>query len=168
MLYFIVGFKSSGKTTLGKRLANKMQMDFIDLDHFMEQEDGRTVPEIFVQDGEPEFRRKETEALVKITSTVDHAIVSTGGGAPCHSDNMQLMKKHGKILYLKVPDEVLVERLTKAALHRPIVKGKSEMELREYIRTQKLTREQFYLQADYIADGLAFDIPLIIERLEKL
>ncbi|NJK86247.1 MAG: shikimate kinase [Bacteroidales bacterium] len=95
MRYFIIGYKSSGKTTIGKQLASILKMDFIDLDEEIEKLTGRTVPDIYENDGEKEFRKLEWKTLREVVK-LDNIVVSTGGGAPCHCENMDLMEKKVK------------------------------------------------------------------------
>jgi shikimate kinase len=163
---FIIGYKSSGKTTLGKKLAERLKLTFIDLDECIEQREGKTIPEIFLETGEEEFRRKEREALIQVVK-MDNILVSTGGGVPCHSDNMSLMEKHGDVIYLKVDDETLISRLKIAASHRPVVKGKSESELRAYLAELRQRCEHQYLRARFVVDGNKAEIKEILEQLTK-
>jgi shikimate kinase len=150
--YFIIGFKNSGKTTFGRRLAKSLGLGFVDLDEFIEENNGKTIPEIYTRLGDEAFRRLEWKALKDLVKT-DDIVVSTGGGAPCHCENMNLMEKYGDVIYLKVSDETLVTRLKKAAQHRPIVKGKTEEELRAYIADLHAQCEHHLNRAKYIVDG---------------
>ena len=152
MRYFIIGFKSSGKTTIGKKLSRLLKMEFIDLDDFIEKMTGRTVPEIFSADGEEEFRKLEWKALKEVVKK-DNLVVSTGGGVPCHCDNMAIMEQNGEIIYLKLDNQTLVSRLEKATTNRPIVKNKTKDELHRYIEDLKYRCEHHYLKAKYIIDG---------------
>lgn len=165
MRYFIIGFKNSGKTTFGRKLANRLDLDFIDLDEFIERKEGKTIPEIYTRLGEEGFRRLEWMALKEVVKT-DRIVLSTGGGAPCHCDNMNLMEKYGDAIYLKVSDETLVSRLKKAAKDRPIVKGKSEEELRQYVTDLRDRCEHHYLRARYIVDGDKPDMEGLIGMLK--
>jgi shikimate kinase len=152
MRLFIIGFKSSGKSTLGKELAKRLNLEFLDLDDFIETLEGRPVTEIFATDGENEFRMKEREALEKAVKK-DNILVSTGGGTPRHFDNMKLMQENGLTIYLKVDNETLVSRMKLVANERPILKGKTENELREYVGHLIRDFEHYYLLADYIVEG---------------
>lgn len=166
MRYFIIGFKSSGKTTTGRKLAYKLGMDFIDLDDHMEQMTGRTVPEIFSAEGETEFRNLEWKALKDVVKR-DNIIVSTGGGVPCHCDNMNLMEKYGEIIYLRLNNDTLVSRLEKAAADRPIVKNKTRDELYQYIVDLKNKCEHHYMRARYVIDGEDLRIEKLVEILNS-
>lgn len=166
MRYFIIGFKSSGKTTTGRKLARKLGMDFIDLDDHIEQMTGRSVPEIFSTEGETEFRNLEWKALKDVVKR-DNIIVSTGGGVPCHCDNMNLMEKYGEIIYLRLNNDTLVSRLEKATSDRPIVKNKTRGELYQYIVDLKNECEHHYMRARYIIDGESLKIDKLIETLNR-
>jgi shikimate kinase len=152
MRYFIIGFKNSGKTTLGRKLAEGLGLDFLDLDEFIEAREGKSIPEIYTQLGDEGFRRLEWKALKEAVKN-NHMILSTGGGAPCNCDNMSLMEQYGDVIYLKVSDETLVTRLKIAAEDRPIVLGKTEEELRQYITELRNKCEHLFLRARFVVDG---------------
>ena len=152
MRYFIIGFKNSGKTTIGRQLAELMGLRFIDLDEYIEEREGKPVTEIYTRLGDEGFRRIEWKALRHAVRD-DNLVIATGGGAPCHCENMTLMEQHGDVIYLRVSDDTLVSRLTRAAIDRPIVKGKSETELREYVTGLRDRCEHHYERARYIVDG---------------
>ena len=98
MRYFIIGFKNSGKTTFGRELAKRLQLAFIDLDEFIERKENKSIPEIYSRLGEERFRMLEWKALQEVVHTSD-IVISTGGGAPCHCDNMTLMETYGDVIY---------------------------------------------------------------------
>jgi shikimate kinase len=115
---FIVGYMGSGKSTAGKKLASKLGFEFIDLDHYIENEFGQTVPEIFKTKGENEFRAMEHNALKKLVLK-ENVVISCGGGTPCYYGNMELMNNHGTTIYLKMSAETLAHRLLNAKDNRP-------------------------------------------------
>jgi shikimate kinase len=166
MRYFVIGFKNSGKTTFGRQLAKRLGLDFTDLDEFIEKKEGKTIPEIYTRLGDEAFRQSEWKAIKEVVKT-DNLVVSTGGGAPCHCDNMSLMEKYGDVIYLKVSDETLLNRLKKAAEDRPIVRGKSGEELRHYIAELRNRCEHHYLRARYIVDGDNPEMEKLIVMLTK-
>lgn len=152
MRYFIIGYKNCGKTTMGRKLAHKLNLKFIDLDEEIEKREGKTIPVIYTEMGEEKFRVVEWEVLLDVVK-LDNIVVALGGGAPCHCDNMNLLRKKGDVIYLKVDNETLVERLQSAALTRPIVLNKSREELISYVREMRTRCEHFYTSARYIVDG---------------
>lgn len=167
MRIFILGYKSTGKTTVGKKLASRLNLNFIDLDDYIETINNKTVPEIFSEDGEEVFRKKEWEALVKICNEETNVVVSTGGGAPCWCDNMNLMLQKGETIYLQIDNNTLVGRLKKAALTRPIVMGKTSDELHEYVRDLKNRCEHHYLRAKYHIDVNGLSVNNLVNLIER-
>jgi shikimate kinase len=166
MRFFIIGFKNSGKTTFGRQLADHLGLGFLDLDEYIESKEGKSIPEIYTRLGEEGFRRIEWKALKNIVHN-DNIVISTGGGAPCNCDNMSLMEKYGDVIYLKVSDQTLVERLGHAAQHRPIVLGKSEQELRNYILDLRNRCEAHFNRARYIVDGENLILEDVVKMLDQ-
>lgn len=166
MRIFIVGFKSSGKTTFGRKLADRMQMDFIDLDEKIEQKYGMAIPELFLREGEEVFRKMETGVLYEI-SPADNIVVSTGGGAACYADNMSFMNGLGETVYLKADESTLAERLVKVAHERPVIRGRTKEEILEYIREMKIKCEPYYMKAKYILDENEVSAELLIKKLRR-
>ncbi len=150
---FLIGFMGSGKTTHGKILARKLGYRFVDMDHWIEEHTGKTVPEIFEQEGESFFRAKETEAIEALSHEND-IVISTGGGAPCHADNMELLNSSGLTIYLQLPPGALLNRLKSSRTKRPLLTGKSENEMRETITDLLTLREPYYKKAAVIVDGM--------------
>jgi shikimate kinase len=148
---YLTGFMGSGKTTFGRLLAKHLNREFIDLDHFIEQQEGVSISQIFSDLGEYEFRKLEHKVLL---STVDktNAVIATGGGTPCYFNNMDFMNNHGTTIYLKVNVEDLVNRLLPAKNHRPLIADKEESELREFISRKLSERAPYYNKAKIIAD----------------
>ena len=165
MRYFIIGFKNSGKTTFGRELAKMLALDFIDLDEYIEKKENKGIPELYTSLGEDGFRSLEWKSLKEVVHNTN-IIISTGGGAPCHCDNMTLMEKYGDVIYLKVSDNTLVGRLKVAAEDRPIVKGKSEDELWQYVASLRDRCEHHYLRAKYIVDGDNLDMEVVVRMVD--
>ena len=90
MRIFLTGYMGSGKSTIGRKVATLLGINFIDLDKYIEERNFKSVPAIFAQDGEEAFRLKERQALQEV-SQFEEIVVGTGGGAPCFFDNMKLM-----------------------------------------------------------------------------
>lgn len=164
MIIFIIGYKSSGKTTIGKKLANRLGYQFIDIDQYIESKEGRTVPEIYINEGDEKFRAMEWKALKEIVH-LDNIVVSTGGGVPCHCDNMNIMREHGTVIYLKLDSDTLVSRLKHATADRPIVKGKTDEQLREYVSDLRDQCEHHYLTATHIIEAKDLKVDDILKIL---
>ena len=165
---FLIGYMGSGKTTVGKLLAKKMNLPFIDLDLFIENRYRKSVGEIFAEKGEANFREIERKALQEV-SQFENLVISTGGGAPCFFDNMNIMNEAGTCIYLKVGIEELAKRLNCGKGKRPLIKDKNPEELKEFISVNLEKREPFYNQATYIYDAEQLmtkeDVNSIVEHL---
>jgi len=146
MRIYLLGFMGCGKSTLGRKLAEYTGLQFIDMDNYIEERNCKTVPQIFATEGESEFRKKERKALEELSEFSD-VIIATGGGAPCFFDNMELMNKTGKTVYLNIAPEILAKRLMDSKTDRPLIKGKSSEELIEFIHETLDKRNKFYQKA---------------------
>ena len=165
---FLTGYMGAGKTTLGKAFARKLNLPFVDLDWYMEERFHKTVGELFVERGEAGFRELEKNMLHEVGAFED-VVISTGGGAPCFFDNMDFMNRNGKTVFLNVHTDVLFRRLRVAKQQRPILQGKQDDELKEFIIRALEKRTPFYSQAQYVfnADELE-DRSQIEKSVEKL
>jgi shikimate kinase len=137
-----------GKTTLGRRLSEHLNLQFVDMDHYIEERNLKTIPQIFEQEGESEFRNKERKALEELSEFTD-IVIATGGGAPCFFDNIDLMNHSGKTIYLNIDPAILADRLLKSKTERPLIKGKSREELVAFIDETLKKRNEFYKQAKF-------------------
>src|SRR5687767_11302819 len=95
MKIYLIGFMGSGKTTAGIRLSRLLNFRFIDLDNYLEQKEGRSIPEIFEKDGEDHFRQLERKCLEETFEIQENMVVSTGGGTPTKFDNISRMNAEG-------------------------------------------------------------------------
>ena len=156
-IVYIIGFMGSGKSTAGKKLASVLGWSFIDLDKRIEEVTGKTIPEIFSQHGEIYFRNVETEVLRSLESLAK-TVISTGGGTPCHGDNMDFMVKTGLTIYLKLTPGQLKNRLTESTHERPLIKGLTNDGLLAFIEEKLVSREKFYNRAEICVEGIDLDI----------
>lgn len=164
MRLFLIGFMGSGKSTMGRALASQLDLTFIDLDSFLEEKYFKTIPQIFAEEGEDGFRKKERKVLEEVC-LFDDVIVATGGGAPCFFDNMDLMNNSGYCIFLDVQVSSLVNRLLHARVERPLIKGKTAEELEAFIGLTMEKRRPFYEKAKYILRGSEITTNQIVELL---
>jgi len=163
---FLIGYMGSGKTTLAKKLASKLELPFIDTDDEIVKEIGMSITEYFQLHGEEKFRNLEREQLQKTAQ--QHAVVSTGGGSPCFFDNMQWMNENGISIYLEMSPKSLFDRLSQSKPNkRPILIGKTEEELFNFISEKLTEREPFYRQAHLIIDQINTPVEDIVTLLKK-
>lgn len=139
----------AGKSTLGKALAKTMNLQFIDLDDFIVNRQHKTIKEIFAEVGEEGFRRIERNVLEEV-STFEDVVISLGGGTPCFFDNMEIVRRSGRSVYLKPSEEVLLARLIHGKHKRPLLAEKNDEEILAFIREQLAWREPFYNQAEIV------------------
>ena len=148
MRIYLIGYMGSGKSHLGRKFAKHLGLQFIDMDHYIEKRNYKTIPQIFAEEGEAEFRKKERKALEEL-SEFTNIVIATGGGAPCFFDNIDLMNNSGKTIYLNIDPKILAFRLMKSKTERPLIKGKSKDELIVFIDETLKKRNEFYSQAKY-------------------
>jgi shikimate kinase len=159
-LIYIVGFMGSGKSTAGKKLAASMGWNFVDLDRKIEEKAGKTIPQIFSQDGEDHFRKIESDVLRSMESLAE-TIISTGGGTPCHGNNLDFMLATGLTVYLKMNPAQLADRLLGSTGERPLIKNIPDDQLYDFIEKKLAVREKWYSRANIIIEGINLDINLL-------
>jgi len=126
MNLFLIGYRGTGKTTLGKIIASKLNLDFIDLDELIVKNTSKTIPEIFAKEGEPKFRDYETQAL-KEACLGKEKIVSCGGGIITREENIDLLKKNGFVVLLKASPQTIFKRIYNDK-NRPALTNKDPLE----------------------------------------
>lgn len=168
---FLTGYMGAGKTTLGKAFARELGLSFIDLDWYLEERFHQTISQLFAERGEDGFRRLEQKMLHEV-GDFENVVISTGGGTPCFFDNMDYMNAQGQTVFLDVDEETLFRRLRVATAQRPILRGKSDAELRDFIVKALAGRMPFYGKAHYRFDGSRLEnreqIAEAVERLKGL
>lgn len=145
----MIGYMGAGKTTLGRPVAWKLNVPFIDLDTIIEEREGKSIRQLFEELGEGIFREKERSGLQSGSFPADF-VMATGGGAPCFFDNMEWMNRHGLTVYLKTDPEVIAARLEHEREERPLLRALTKEELPGFVREKIESREKFYLQAQLI------------------
>jgi len=170
MRIYLTGFMTSGKSTIGPILANVLGYDFYDLDREIENVEKLTVVEIFEKHGEQYFREAESKILNELAKK-DNLVISLGGGTIVNKNNFEMMKRTGKIIYLKVSPETLYKRL-RHKTDRPIFKdlvlnNKNEKEFMKRISELMEKRKHFYELSDIIIDTELTPLGKTIDRIAK-
>ncbi|WP_438433484.1 shikimate kinase [Gorillibacterium sp. sgz500922] len=147
----LVGFMGTGKTTVGRMVADKLGYAFVDSDLEVERAAGTAVAELFAERGEAHFRELESAALARILAG-RHQVVATGGGAALSAENRRLMLSRGRVVELAAAEETIVERVRHTG-HRPLLAGN----VRERVAAVRKEREGLYAFAHYRleTDGLS-------------
>ena len=167
MLIYLLGYMGCGKSTLGRKLSKALDLQYIDLDLLIEEKENCSISNIFTFMGEEYFRKCEL-AILEEVSLKENAIVSLGGGTPCYKTNMEIIKKSGKSIYLKLPTKALFQRLTNSKKPRPLIAKIGKENLLALIENQLSERQKFYVQADKIFDMHEYSAKQIIDEIRKL
>ena len=165
-LIFLVGYMGCGKGTLGRRLARRLGVPFIDTDGRVEEREGASVSDLFRYEGEQRFRKIEREVLDAAIAGNDSAVISTGGGLPVWGDNMARMNAAGCTVYLRRSAENIAGRLSPYGRRkRPRLQGLNDEELVAFMTRDMASREPFYSRAKLIlaCDSLPDDE--LVERI---
>ncbi len=116
----LIGFMGAGKTTVGRRLSYRLRKTFLDVDSYIEKKEGRTIKDIFKEEGETYFRELETQALIEMQSDSASHVISTGGGLPIKEENQKILKRMGTVIYLRTKPETVFQRI-KHDTNRPLL-----------------------------------------------
>jgi shikimate kinase len=165
-IVYIIGFMGSGKSIAGRKLASLLGWSFIDLDKRIEEHTSKTIPEIFSQKGEDYFRSIEAQ-LLRDLMTCTNTVISTGGGTPCHGDNMDFMNEHGLTVYLKLTPAELNSRLSQSNGERPLIKDLEKGNLLSFIEEKLAVRKKYYDRSDIIVEGINLNISLLFSLVKS-
>lgn len=135
---YLCGFMGCGKSYTGKKLAEKMGCTMVDLDAYIEEKEGRTIPEIFAQDGEPHFRELEAKYIREMP---ENSVVATGGGAIINPVTAETARNAGTVIFLDADFELCYSRI-KGDAHRPLVMKNTKEQLEQLFNT----RREIYLK----------------------
>lgn len=162
---FLIGLPSSGKSSLGRKLADSLGYRFVDLDKSIEADQEMSVSKIFSEKGEDHFRSIETILLQAIAPNIK-LLVATGGGTPCFFDNMAFIKNNGVSIFLDVHPRILAERIREHNVHdRPLLAEIKSLE--EELEKKHKERLPYYQQADLIIDGET-DVETLLKSISPL
>ena len=146
----LLGYMASGKSTIGKHISDKMNLNFIDLDAYIEKKENKSISDIFSSKGEIYFRKQEGIYLKEILSAKSNYVLALGGGTPCYGANLEHIKKSSaKSIYLKASIPFLVKRLENEKSKRPLIANLNNNDLIEYIGKHLFERAPFYEQATF-------------------
>lgn len=165
MLIYLTGFMGAGKTTAGKKLAAALGYNFVDLDTLIEKEAGHTISQLF-ENGIDKFREMES-VILKQTGNYSNSVIATGGGTPCFYDNLLWMNNNGITVYLKLSAGSLFHRLAASKQKRPLILGKTDVELMEFIMETLKEREKFYSRSKYVIKGEDLDVKELVDLIQK-
>ncbi len=146
MKIYLIGMPGSGKSTLGKKLARELLVEFVDLDNEIEKTEGKSVSEIFSGNGEEYFRLTESQVLAHWSALETSFVMATGGGTPCFFNGIQLINETGLSIFLDVPLTQLLSRLEKKT-DRPLLSSSDKKEMEDKLNRLRTSRLSIYQQA---------------------
>jgi shikimate kinase len=156
----LCGFMATGKSTIGKRLAEEMHYRFLDMDALIEEEQGVSIPQIFASQGEPAFRALESQMVERIAEWSGH-VIATGGGTIVNPRNLERLKSCGVLISLTADIQTILRR-TGREDSRPMLQGGDKL---ERIRQLLELRMPFYAQADIVLDTSTLSIRQVVQSL---
>ncbi|MEO1022009.1 MAG: shikimate kinase [Bacteroidota bacterium] len=172
---YMCGFMGAGKSTIGKQVAEHLDLPFKDLDKEIEESEQKTIPELFSEEGEGYFREKEWEVLLHLTRTYQ-GVLALGGGALHNQKVVDHLKLHGLLVFIDAPLKRIVHRVLRNP-HRPIARKtdgslKTKQDLLAELKSLYSTREMFYQQAQIHISTKPFKkssevIPIVIEKIKR-
>lgn len=167
---YLTGFMTSGKSTIGPILANVLGWNFYDLDKVIEKDQKKSIVEIFESDGEDFFRKLETEKLKELSKS-EKVVISLGGGTMANEENLDIIRRTGKVVYLKVSPEVLYKRL-RYKIDRPLLRDlvlseNSKEEFVNKIDEILMKREAYYEKADLVINTDTSSVGITVDKLVK-
>ena len=164
-IIILIGFMGSGKSSVGKALAKKLGYKLIDSDKYIEQQEGKSINDIFKECGEAGFRNMETAFLKNLSTTNEDIILSTGGGMPCHNNNAALLKEIGFSVYLSASPSVIYERV-KHDTGRPLLMVDDKL---GKITSLLSEREKYYNEsADKVIETDKLSVDEIADEIIRL
>ena len=159
----LFGFMGTGKTAIGKLLAEKLNMKYVDMDDIIEEKEKISITEIFATQGEPYFRKVESEVAKEIAEK-QGLVVATGGGVVLNPENIKMLEKTGVGICLSASAETIYNRV-KHETHRPLLQVKDP--LKKIVDLLKY-RAPYYARVSHQIDTTAMSIPKIVERIIKI
>ena len=168
MVIVLMGYMASGKSTIGNFLAKKLDYKFIDLDDYIESQEGIAIKQIFSEKGELYFRKLEAKYLIKLLKTEKNTVLALGGGTPCYGNNLEyiLNASNAVSVYLKASINSIIKRLEDEKSKRPLIAHlNTKKDLMEFVGKHLFERSQFYNKANYTVNTDNLELNEIVEQI---
>lgn len=165
MKLVLLGYMGCGKSAISKGIQESLDLERIDLDDYIEEKEGNTITNIFAEKGEIYFRKLETQSLQEVLELKKDYILSLGGGTPCFGNNMELINKQAKSIYLQAAVPTLVERLLPEKAQRPLIARIKDQDLPEFVGKHLFERSQFYSLAQIAVSVDKKSVTAIVEEI---
>ena len=167
MKIYLLGFMGAGKSFWGKQLSKKLNYPLLDLDNYIEEQEGKIINNIFLEKGEEYFRQVEHQYLQYLTENNKDLILSCGGGTPCFFNNIDYMNEKGVTVWLNISQEIILGRLKQNRSNRPLIKDLDDTELRQYIQKKLNDRKIYYSQSKLKMDDTQIDLNELIKKINN-
>jgi shikimate kinase len=165
MKIFLIGFMGCGKTHWGKLLSEKLGLPFFDLDEQISEHEGKSISEIFDEEGEEYFRVLEKDVLHRLTESNETFVMACGGGAPCFYNTIDYLRKKGLVVWFNCSTEGLYQRLIKEKEDRPLLRDIPNAQLKSYIVRKYSARKIYYQQAGLIVNEEELTLDQLISTI---
>ncbi|KHE90431.1 MAG: shikimate kinase [Candidatus Scalindua rubra] len=167
----LIGFRGTGKSTVGRLLANRLERDFVDSDKYIESATGKTIKSIFEEDGEESFRKIEADTIAEL-SKADNKVISAGGGAVLKEENVRNLKDNGFLVLLEATPEIIHNRITqdeKTTQQRPSLTDKKPLdEIKHLIEQRKHAYKNaadFTINTSYVScEDIVSEIIIMVNK----
>lgn len=159
----LVGFMGTGKTSVGQKLAARLQMPMIDTDDIIVEDSGMDIPDIFARYGEAHFRDLESAAVRKAANLENH-VISTGGGVVLRESNLEMLKRSGPVFCLTATSEEIWRRVG-GETHRPLLQAPNPL---GHIEQMLIERHPFYARADYEIPTTGLSIKAVTDKIIEI
>lgn len=164
----LIGYMGSGKSVIAKKLAGELDLKYFELDELIEQNENKSIKEIFETKGELYFRKLEHKLFKDILNN-DDFVLSTGGGTPCYYDNHKILSNETMTsIFLKASIETLFRRLKDEKSTRPLLSELDSSEMKEFIAKHLFERSYFYNQAKYVVNVDDKSVEEIVSEIKQL
>lgn len=164
MKIYLVGYMYSGKTTIGRQLAQRLGLKFVDTDQLFEQKYRLTIPLFLAKYDQALFRKLEGHIL-RSTAEMNDVVVATGGGTPCYEGGMEWMMEQGLTVHIKIDVEGALLRHSRSQHTRPLLQNMSEEERRKFVEKQIGERMVYYAMAQYEVDAMNPDLDALLAQM---
>ena len=169
MKLFLIGYMGCGKSSLGRKVARRLGVRFVDTDAVIEEREGASISDIFQYEGEEYFRRLERSVIDEVADDADDVVVSTGGGLPVWKDNMETMNRVGTTVYIRRSAEQIASRLSPYGRQkRPKLRGLSDDEIVDFMTRNMAEREPYYARALHVFDTEGVSDGELADRIVEL
>jgi len=165
MKIFLLGFMGSGKTHWGRQISQKLKLRFFDLDEEIVSHAGKSISEIFAENGEEYFRLLEKDILHILAESHESFVMACGGGTPCFFNNIEYMNKTGTTAWVHTSVESLFSRLLAEKDKRPLIRDLGDDQLKGFIIKKYADRKMYYEQADVVVEEENITLEQMVEKI---